>query len=379
MHAHSFYQPLTGTDPAAIAIVRMVGAAVPSICDQILRFHRPMDWCKVPAGSVRRADLVDPQIGPIDDIVVSFASRCGAECGEGTWEIWLHLHGGPGILRRCCELLDTSGLNRISSALETPFSTADRIECASLSRLPDMKTQAGVRWLLSQPERVNRLLTRLRKRSLNQPNLVRRACKIVLQSLEIVEWFARPLRIALIGPPNAGKSTLMNALAGAPVSMTSEIAGTTRDWIEAPGEIAGFPVLWIDTAGMHETDDPLDLAGMVGSQAVAANAGLRLGVFDIARPEIGPTGSGHDWPNFDVVVFNKRDLRPDLEIPELELMIKRRNIVCLTSAINGDGINTVRCAILRAMNRDLRKLHRATAFSPLVVREFSHLAGIEAP
>lgn len=374
MHAPSFFQPLTSTDPAAIAIVRAVGSGIPDVCRRLLRFQNPIDWESVREGSVRRAQLVDPDIGTIDDIVVSIVSRPGADSSDKRWELWLHLHGGPGIIRRCCELLEENGLDRASGTLETPFVAADRIELECLSLLPEMKSHAGVRWLLSQAEKVNRLLPRLRKRAAHQPNLVKRACKVVLRSHVVFEWFSRPMRIALIGPPNVGKSTLMNVLAGAPVSMTSEVAGTTRDWVEAPGEISGFPVVWIDTAGIHESDDPLDQAGIGASLAVASGADLRVGVFDASGDDIGSQVGVFGGPTIDVLIFNKGDLLQNIR--QFELVLKKlfQTSVCVVSAVKGYGLTAISSELLRRMGRDIRKLQRATAFSAAVAREFSQIA-----
>ena len=65
----------------------------------------------------------------------------------------------------------------------------------------------------------------------------------------------------IAGPPNVGKSTLMNALAGRDVAITSPIAGTTRDLIEVFLDLRGYPVILVDTAGIRESRDPIDRRG----------------------------------------------------------------------------------------------------------------------
>jgi tRNA modification GTPase len=82
--------------------------------------------------------------------------------------------------------------------------------------------------------------------------------------------------VAIVGAPNAGKSTLLNQLAGREAAITSDIAGTTRDVIEVRMEIAGLPVTFLDTAGLRETDDRLEQAGIDRALARAEAADLRL-------------------------------------------------------------------------------------------------------
>jgi len=82
--------------------------------------------------------------------------------------------------------------------------------------------------------------------------------------------------VAIVGAPNVGKSTLLNQLAGREAAITSEIAGTTRDVIEVRMEIAGLPVTFLDTAGLRETDDRLEQAGIDRALSRAEAADLRV-------------------------------------------------------------------------------------------------------
>ena len=131
------------------------------------------------------------------------------------------------------------------------------------------------------------------------------------------------LYIAIIGPPNAGKSSLLNALARRPVAIVSETAGTTRDVIEVHLDLGGYPVTLADTAGLREVKETADVAGqdsveregMRRARAGAAGADLKLAVFDL-----------RDAPDFDratldlldrdsLVILNKLDLVAEPECP----------------------------------------------------------------
>lgn len=107
--------------------------------------------------------------------------------------------------------------------------------------------------------------------------------------------------VAIVGAPNAGKSTLLNQLAGREAAITSDIAGTTRDVIEVRMEIAGLPVTFLDTAGLRETEDPLEQAGIDRALSRAVAADLRLFLTD-GTPVLGiqPTAE-------DLVVQGKAD------------------------------------------------------------------------
>lgn len=106
--------------------------------------------------------------------------------------------------------------------------------------------------------------------------------------------------VAIVGAPNVGKSTLLNQLAGREAAITSEIAGTTRDVIEVRMEIAGLPVTFLDTAGLRDTEDRLERAGIERALARAEAADLRLFLTDGSTLPLEPSGD-------DLVVLGKAD------------------------------------------------------------------------
>jgi tRNA modification GTPase len=113
--------------------------------------------------------------------------------------------------------------------------------------------------------------------------------------------------VAIIGPPNAGKSSLINALARRDVAITAESAGTTRDIIEVHLDLGGYPVILADTAGLRAAADGIEAEGVRRARARAAAADLTILVLDIARPEeAADLGGVGDAPA--ITVANKLDL-----------------------------------------------------------------------
>jgi tRNA modification GTPase len=114
--------------------------------------------------------------------------------------------------------------------------------------------------------------------------------------------------IALIGSVNAGKSTLLNALAGREAAITSDIAGTTRDVIELRMDIGGYAVTLLDTAGLRETREEIESIGIARGQKRAADADIRIILCD--GPDTPPPVDV--LPN-DIVTFSKADQFPQAQ------------------------------------------------------------------
>ena len=124
------------------------------------------------------------------------------------------------------------------------------------------------------------------------------------EGARISERIREGFEIAIVGPPNIGKSTLLNALAGREAAITSEYAGTTRDVIEVRMELDGLPVTVLDTAGLRETEDHVEGIGIERAKARAAEADLRVFLLD----ESGDV-QGVEPQDGDVIAYGKADLR----------------------------------------------------------------------
>ncbi|MFY0646264.1 tRNA uridine-5-carboxymethylaminomethyl(34) synthesis GTPase MnmE [Sulfitobacter geojensis] len=136
---------------------------------------------------------------------------------------------------------------------------------------------------------------------------VAREMKSEVAGSKIAERIRSGFEVAIIGAPNAGKSTLLNALAGRDAAITSEIAGTTRDVVEVRMHLAGLPVTLLDTAGLRESDDVVEAIGIERAVQRAGAADLRIFLMqDDDTLPFEPSGD-------DIVVHPKADLYPDVE------------------------------------------------------------------
>ena len=148
--------------------------------------------------------------------------------------------------------------------------------------------------------------------------------------------------VAIVGAPNVGKSTLLNALAGREAAIVSEIAGTTRDVIEVRMEIAGLPVTLLDTAGLRETQDIVEVKGIERAMSRALDSDLRvfLVVSDEDLPLVPVEG--------DLVIKAKADLRDNRD--------------GAVSGLTGEGLDVL-------VRRIAEVLSKRTAGSSLAIRE----------
>ncbi|QBY02059.1 tRNA uridine-5-carboxymethylaminomethyl(34) synthesis GTPase MnmE [Rhodophyticola sp. CCM32] len=122
----------------------------------------------------------------------------------------------------------------------------------------------------------------------------------------VAERIRDGFEVAILGAPNAGKSTLLNALAGRDAAITSEIAGTTRDVIEVRMDLDGLAVTLLDTAGLREAEDAVEKLGIARARDRAAGADLR--VYLMSSPEEVPP---IDLEKDDILRLGKGDLFPD--------------------------------------------------------------------
>jgi tRNA modification GTPase len=121
------------------------------------------------------------------------------------------------------------------------------------------------------------------------------------------ERLRQGVSIAIIGAPNVGKSSLLNALAKREAAIVAARAGTTRDVIEVHLDLGGYPVILADTAGLRESPDEIEAEGIRRARARAAEADLKLVLFDATEPALDSQSLGVIDEN-TIVVANKADL-----------------------------------------------------------------------
>ncbi|WP_223786857.1 tRNA uridine-5-carboxymethylaminomethyl(34) synthesis GTPase MnmE [Marinicella meishanensis] len=140
------------------------------------------------------------------------------------------------------------------------------------------------------------------------------------------------ISIAIIGRPNAGKSSLLNRLTEADSAIISEVAGTTRDVVKEDVVIAGIPVRLIDTAGIHETDNPIEQQGIERALLAKAQADVVLQVWDGSEYQGQPLPVAANQIN----IINKSDLVGELTVAD----------ALVVSAKHNTGIDAIRQAIV---------------------------------
>ena len=334
----------TAPGRAGIAVLRLSGPAAGTALEALAGTALP------PPRVARLARLEDPETrAAIDRGLVLWIPGPASFTGEDMAE--LHLHGGRAVTAAALEALARRpGLRPAEPGEFTrrafDHGKLDLAEVEGLADLIDAETEAQRRQALRQMSgHLSGLVQGWRARLL--PLLAHLEATIDFPDEGLPESLAREvvaetgalageiaghladrgrgerlregLQVAIIGPPNSGKSSLLNALARRDVAIVSATAGTTRDVIEVHLDLAGYPVTLADTAGLRdlaaEGGDGVEREGLRRARLRAAEADLKLAVFDLAA--IDDAG----WPNLDpqawalvdaetLVVLNKADLKP---------------------------------------------------------------------
>src|SRR5215210_274748 len=317
----------SGRPPSAISIVRLSGPDAGAMLGSLAG--------KMPVPRMAtRVTLRDARRQPIDDAVVLWFPAPSSVTGEDVAE--LHVHGGRAVVaavlaalslfadaraaepgeftRRAFEngkldLTEAEGLDDLIHA------DTDRQRRQALRQLKGLLGDKARRWR-DQIIEASALIeagidfsdegdvpTELIAPALAKIKTLLREIEEVLAAQGRSERLREGLVVAIAGPPNVGKSTLINQLARREVAIVSPYAGTTRDVIEVQLDLDGYPVTVIDTAGIRETGDPVEQEGVRRARARAADADLVLWLSDLSAVAVQHDGTAPVW-----MVRNKIDL-----------------------------------------------------------------------
>ena len=326
----TIFAPATGRGRAGIAVVRISG---PGAGPALARLTGRDEW---PPRRASRADMADPKTGDLIDrgLAIWFP---GPASFTGEDVVELHTHGGPAVSDGIAAAL--AGISGLRPAEPGEFSRRafengklDLTEAEAIADLVAAETAAQRRQALNQLDgslgrlygdwsgRLTRNLAYLEAdldfADEDLPDDLATAAAAELETLaaEIArhlddgrrgERLRDGITIAIIGPPNAGKSSLLNALAQRDVAIVSERAGTTRDVLEVHLDLGGYPAVVLDTAGLREAADAVEAEGVRRARARATAADIKLLLLSQDAPAtpalldlLGPD---------DLTIWNKAD------------------------------------------------------------------------
>ena len=298
----TIYAPATAAGRAAVAVVRVSGPKTRDVLDALCGGVPP----------ARRATLraLQDETGEeIDRALLLYFEGPESYTGEDVVEF--HVHGGAAVMTALLNALAGQGLRLAEPGeftrrafengkldLAQAEGVADLVDAETdaqrrqaLDQLGGRLSQVHARWSDMLVEALAMLEAAVDFPDEEVPQDVAARARPALERLvaqleqaaadaERGERVREGYRIALIGAPNAGKSTLLNALAGREAAIVTATPGTTRDIIEVPMVLAGYKALLADTAGLRETGDEIEAEGVRRARAWAAGADLRLWLVD---------------------------------------------------------------------------------------------------
>lgn len=348
---------LTPPGAGAIAVIRISGPrAGPIVAD----LFRPLAGGPLPEFTNRLVyGMVIVDESPIDEVLA------GAAAGSDK-AIDLCCHGGIRIVERILQALSRCGAEPVERNQEhqVPWPVDTLVQAEAVRALAETRTEAGARFLARQyvelPERIRRIVSACREDGIAAEQLLRDT----LDGCTRARYLLAGATVAIIGSPNAGKSTLFNRLTGRTSAVVSPLDGTTRDWLSEWTELGGVPVRLIDTAGARDPSNELEAAAIERGSDFSTGADLRLVMMDAsAPPPEAVVRRVRAWltPGPCILVLNKIDLG---DAAGVERAVASADApVCRVSALTGEGLDSVEAAIQRCFGSDAERSPGPTAFT----------------
>jgi len=370
----------TGTAATAIGIVRVSGEGCFPLCDRVFRAMNRKAFSQQESRRMVMGEMLDAEGRVIDQgLAVRFPGP-HSYTGEDSAEF--HCHGSPVVLRELLTALFSAGARQAKAGEFTQRAflngQLDLTQAEAVIDLIDAETAAAARNAAAQLDGgLRRTLEPIQDALLEitsrfyavvdypdediediQPEQVAESLRSAHEALTRLLATCRRgkvlksgVRTAIVGRPNAGKSSLLNALAGYERAIVTNIPGTTRDTVEESVLCGGVLLRLIDTAGIRDTADIVEQKGVERSRAALEGADLVLAVVDGAAPLteedhalILAAARKEHW----ILIFSKKDLTdgtlPDIPLP-LSADIYHPAAVLQLSSVTGEGLEALEEAV----------------------------------
>ncbi len=368
----------------AIAIVRVSGSQARALGSRLFHSKRPLEPRVATYGTI-----VDENGNSIDQGLAIFMQAPHSYTGEDTLEF--HVHGSIAVTREVMRALIASGARPADAGEFTRRAflngKLDLHEASAVADLIDAHSRSAARAALANlagglTPQVRAIRTRLayaleelagaidfpdevpdpdRREFAQRLDTIAGQLRALLADAEVGRLVREGVSVAIVGPPNAGKSSLLNALLGEDRAIVSDVAGTTRDTIEETIVAEGLALRLIDTAGIREHADRIEAAGIERTARALQSARVALVVLDGSQP-LPPDAHGLLEQTRDrarVIFANKADAG-DAGARELH----ERNVV-RGSTMDPETIAALRRALVQAAfsgaQPDLERPHLAAA------------------
>lgn len=366
----------------ALCVVRVSGPRAIDICDTIFRGRTTLAAAKT--ASAHYGSIADTTAGVIDEAIVTIFRAPHSYTGEDSVEI--SVHGSSYVVRALMQALARAGARpaRAGEFTRRAF-LAGRMDLAQAEAVADMiasSSRAAHAVAATQMRGAySHELQELRRQLLDITSLLeleldfseedvefadrtqldtllrrtRDKVAALARSFALGNALKEGVAVAIVGSPNVGKSTLLNRLAGEERAMVSDIAGTTRDTVEARINIDGVDYRFIDTAGVHQTDDKLELMGIDRTRQALEKARIVLWITTADEPgsnvgsNIGsnagnPSGhNAHNAPDTEAALKAVFAAATGIELAPEQILYRIINKIDLhsdtdnTSAATADG------------------------------------------
>lgn len=367
--------PATAAHSSALGIIRISGPRAIEITDSL---WKGKSLLQAPSHTAHLGYIVRPDREIVDQVVATIFRSPASFTGQDTVEI--SHHGSPWIRRALLELFNEAGARM---ALPGEFSQRaflnGKIDLAQAEGIADLiasSSRAAQRMAMNQMRgQFSRSLARLRQSLIDLASLLELeldfseedvefaqrsklralACEIHTTLSRLSRSFAtghaikEGIPIAIAGPTNAGKSSLLNRLLGDQRAIVSDIHGTTRDTVEETLELGDFLFRFIDTAGLRPTNDPIERIGIERTRQAMQCASIILLVVDPLQPQTlpDPGESPSDGPAI-IPVINKTDIAPLDALNHIRRLLQQRykELPAEISAKTGEGIGLLKERII---------------------------------